>query len=294
MTPFEKTRLAIGRRIAALGRLVGIANGPGFATYVGDDTLLAATIFGRLIYLDAKDLSITPHLAAYGCWERSLYTLVKRTLGPGDIFIDIGANCGFFTLLGADLVGPQGVVLAFEPQARLAGLMRKTMSVGGFGDAVRVYEAAVGESDGTARLGHSRNHLGAASMTPNFGDADVPAETVPVVRLDDVLDALSAERGHAVRPTMMKIDVEGYEYFVWKGMARTLARREPLTIAMEFSPESYQRMGQNSAGFLEEMLAHGFQVTRLEQGARLKPFGQSDVADLLSHGGNVELVLRRR
>src|SRR6187431_1098616 len=86
-------------RIANEGQVQPPQEKPRFCQYMGNNTLLTETYFGRKIYLDSEDLSLTPHIAYEGRWEPWVTEFFVREVGQGDVFIDIGANCGFFSIL---------------------------------------------------------------------------------------------------------------------------------------------------------------------------------------------------
>jgi hypothetical protein len=83
-------------------------------TYLGDHTLLMQTIFGHTMYLDSRDISLTPHLLRQGCWEPDVTRFFLRIVKPGMRVVEVGANVGYYTLLACSLVGPTGRVTAFE------------------------------------------------------------------------------------------------------------------------------------------------------------------------------------
>src|SRR5437762_11316141 len=84
------------------------------AVYVGDNRLLTTTVNGQRLFVDARDLSLSPEIILNGCWEpgvtRALHSLVRQ----GMTVVEIGANIGYFATLLGRLVGRQGCVRAFE------------------------------------------------------------------------------------------------------------------------------------------------------------------------------------
>jgi len=102
-------------------------NGP---LYFGDHTALVSTRWGVKMLVDTRDAAIAPWIVLDGLWETHVTDWLQETLRPGQMFVDVGANVGYFTLLGAKLVGPQGRVVAVEAHPGLAELLRR------FGDLV--------------------------------------------------------------------------------------------------------------------------------------------------------------
>jgi FkbM family methyltransferase len=175
---------------------------------------------------------------AFGLSEPHVQHAIAEALEPGAIFFDVGANVGFFTLIGARAVGPAGHVFAFEPNPSSRAVLERNAAANGFGDRISVLPCALGSAPGRAMFA-SRNVL-TARLAPN-GDL-----SVEVRALDDL--ALP-------RPNLVKIDVEGEEEAAIEGMRRILALGGP-TLIVETHDESTR---------VPEMLeAAGYSVTQLE------------------------------
>jgi FkbM family methyltransferase len=138
-------------------------------------------------------------------------------LSPGDVFYDIGANIGFFSTLGARLVGPEGRVFAFEPFERCAERARRNAALNGFGQ-VSVVGAAVGASDGHVLL-----ELGEGTTT-NKVSADSGVR-VAQVTIDGWMAATSAPPASVVM-----IDIEGAEIDALQGMLQLLREHRPVVL----------------------------------------------------------------
>ena len=78
----------------------------------------SVTALGNTYYIQPEDKMITPIVLDWGVWERSETQEVCEILHPGDTFIDVGADFGWYTVIGAKVVGPTGRVIAFEPVPR--------------------------------------------------------------------------------------------------------------------------------------------------------------------------------
>jgi FkbM family methyltransferase len=154
-----------------------------------------------------------------GNYEHPIQELFVRHLGPGDVFYDIGANAGFFTLLAARRVGPSGHVYAFEPVPDNLASVCEQIEVNRLGH-VDAIGAAVGRAPGRLALRYSPRASAMARLA-HVGKAQPDEETldVEVVCLDDFAKEHRA-------PTMMKIDVEGAEGEVLEG-ARALLEKGP-------------------------------------------------------------------
>lgn len=130
--------------------------------------------------------------------------LITEGLGAGDAFVDIGANCGLFSLFAAKAVGPQGRVLAVEPQPEMARRLRFNARANRF-DQIAFVEAAIGAEDGSATLHVKEGQYGLSSLHADVG-GDGASVTVPVRPLLAIVREAGLSRIDA-----LKIDIEGFE-----------------------------------------------------------------------------------
>jgi FkbM family methyltransferase len=158
---------------------------------------------------------------ALGTAEAEVQAILRQCLHPGGVFLDLGANVGFFTVLGARLVGPEGRVYAIEPLAEMAEAVRCNARLNGFSQ-VEVFEAAVADREGQELL--------VEGASPLEGHLGAPGRATPhrAVRVTTV-DALTRRRGVRA-PTVVKMDVEGAEERAVQGMRETLMVAKPIVI----------------------------------------------------------------
>lgn len=191
------------------------------------------------------DLRRASNWYARGTVERHVQQAIADHVKPGDVFYDVGANIGFFSVLAARLVGPDGRVHAFEPEPRNAAAVRRNAKLNGFA-TITVHEAAVADTVGTIRL-IVTEHPGGATIDANSAGADAQ-RTIEVKSV--TLDSLDAEPA-----TFVKIDVEGTEPAVLRGMLRLAAEHKPLILVEADDPRE-QKLREKVAelnGILESM-----------------------------------------
>ncbi|WP_274914799.1 FkbM family methyltransferase [Streptomyces sp. WZ-12] len=215
------------------------------------------TRFGARMAVDTQDL-IQRYLYLFGLWEPHLSHWLRRRLRPGDAFIDVGANIGYFSLLAAHLVGPEGKVVSIEAMPTFHRRLEQHLALNDLGN-VRTVNAAVSDAQRTLTfiLASSRN-MGAASIVPYDGPAeitlDVEAQPLPAL--------VKPEEIAAAR--VIKIDVEGAEGAVVRGLEPLLARLRPdAEITVEVTPERMARLGDSLDELLDTMARHGFHTYRL-------------------------------
>jgi FkbM family methyltransferase len=262
---------------------------PRFSQYLGNNTVLTETFFNRMIFVDGQDNSLSPHIMYGGRWEQWVTDLVIREVRPGHAVIDIGANLGFYTLLGAHLVGPSGIVLAFEPQKRLNYLLNRSIDINGFGPTTTLFPYALGDEEGTLLLNVDPLHLGGAMVRATAqqeGASEVRVTSLPVAMREANIDL-------GKRPLFIKMDVEGFEYSAWKGMRRTLAERDRVTMVLEFTPGAYVNQGHDPFAFVQDMHDVGFEVRHLTHTSDEIPLQRDVIQGLIDRGGFVDVVLRK-
>lgn len=162
--------------------------------------------------------------------DTDVVNLMKKYCTPGSTFIDIGANIGYETLWGASLVGPSGAVYAFEPIPRLVSQIKESISHNIFSN-ITIVPKACGEKEAVSTIYFHEEDAGLTSLANNIGSTE--QTTVQVTTLDKELEGA----GHV---SMIKVDVEGYEYEALLGGEKVIAKNKPYII-FEFSPHLYEK-----------------------------------------------------
>jgi FkbM family methyltransferase len=240
------------------GMLEAVSRQESRAVYLGEQTLLCRVLGKYLMYADAQETGITPHLCMDGYWESWITVALARTLRPGWHCLDVGANHGYYTVIMADAVGREGRVIPVEPTPRLADLLRQTLDVNGF-PSVTVASVAACDRDGeTLQLvvPPRRSMNARLSQVASPTDAVVDVESVTV-------DTLTRDWP---RVDLIKIDVEGAEEDVWEGMQQTITQNRDLVVVLELNVDRYE----DPRGFLEGIERAGFQLRYIDFDAEAK------------------------
>jgi FkbM family methyltransferase len=251
------------------------------AVYLGQETVLCRVLGKYLMYADAQETGITPHLCMDGYWESWITVALARTLRPGWHCLDVGANHGYYTLIMADAVGREGRVVPVEPTPRLADLLRQTLDVNGFPYVTVAADAASDIEGETLQLVIPPRRSMNARLSREAGPNDTVAEVKSVT-----IDALTRDWP---RVDLIKIDVEGAEESVWRGMQRTIAESARLVVILEFNAARYE----DPRSFLGEIEHAGFRLRYIDFDAEVKDV---TVDQLLSRqvGDDWMLYLARR
>ncbi len=196
----------------------------------------------RLIYCDDFEWQERRFLAAF--------------LRPDDIFVDVGANIGLFTVIAAHRVGPGGHVFAFEPSPRAFERLRENVGLNGTGN-VSCFPLALSDRSGTTTLQVSLQGYDAwnSLARPIAGEA-FAAQRVPCASWDE----FAREHRLIGRVAMMKIDVEGWESRVLEGGRQSLRQPDAPVLQVEFTDAVSQAAGSSCARVYRMLEELGYQM----------------------------------
>lgn len=243
------------------GRVALDRNGPLFITH--------KLITGAKVSLDLAEKT-QRSIYSSAVYEKGLTQFVINTLKPGDVFIDVGANVGYFTLIAASLGAK---VISIEPYDENLALLRQNIHLNNFA-GVKVLDTAIGDHEGTAVLHINPLNRGGNSLIKRetyFTDShsysreevgkmyrgEILEKEVPLTTLDSIMDQ------HSISSiTIIKIDVEGFEEQVIEGMRKTLSSGISKHILCELSNK------QTRDGILELFAKAGYQYYSVDQNGK--------------------------
>lgn len=253
--------------------------------YVGGGRILAKTKYGTRMYLDARDIVITPIIALEGYWEPELGDFIRDFLKPGMTFVDVGANMGYFSCIAAASVGRQGRVFAYEADPEVHAFLVDNLSLN-WHTASAVPVNAAAWSEACSLTLHRRGKYKGNTSVAKIDDGalgkwlDTSEEfSVAAAPLHEMLPAGS-------RPDLVKIDVEGAEPWVLDGAAPLLRGTPGPTLLVEWSPGQIRECGGDPAAVSGFAGRFGYAMSLLERGP--SEIGAGDLASV-DHG---TLVLR--
>lgn len=221
---------------------------------------VVATVEGFRLHLDPTDHAIGHALALTGNYEPEVTATLRRVLARGATLVDVGANVGWFSLLGASLVGPEGRVVAIEPNPVNVGLLQLSAKDNGYAN-IEAFAIALAQQASAVALETDGSN---GRIIPIDGPPAQPIEASFVVGaypLDDVLDKAGVSHVDVV-----KIDVEGAEPMVVRGAEATIARSRPVIIS-EFYPLALDCSPWGSArGYLSMLRELGYRLAVIGDG----------------------------
>lgn len=207
---------------------------------------------------------INQTLFLYGTFEISQTRLIQSVLRPGMTFLDIGANIGYYTVIGAHLVGPTGRVHCFEPHAGIRTRLHDNIVRNGYQN-VTVHAEALSDHTGTVTffaVNEDDENQGTSSILPGSGRR--AGEPVPSLTLDDFLAGVGPGRVDVI-----KMDVEGAELQVIAGARRTLTADDAPALIFEAADLTPIARALGALGYRVKRhhytLAHGLQLLDPEE-----------------------------
>lgn len=203
---------------------------------------------GFLMKLDLSDWAQRMTFCLGRYYELGVLQVLDKVLGPGDAFVDFGANIGMVSLHARSLVGDAGVVHSYEPNPDCLRLLQEHVELNKLRN-VFIHGCALSDTAGELPLSLTSEHTGTATLAP------VPAArrtyAVPVRVGDEALIGIS--------PKVVKIDVEGFEVHVLRGLRDTLIRTAPFVIT-EVEETLLRRAGTTTQELISLMSSLGYRA----------------------------------
>lgn len=220
------------------------------------DVELVKTDVGDM-WFPTLDLVMRDHIRNAGTWEPDIGRVLRDAMprGAGAVFLDIGANVGYFSRLVASAF-PQATVHAFEPHPLTYQVLR--INTWQFGERICTWPVALSDSRGTLALSTSPNNLGDTKGVL-AQDHLVASVVAPSISLDELLGGLRAD--------LVKIDVQGAELAVLQGMKGLIHSSPNIRIVMEFSPGLLHADGIDPRAALVGLRGLGFDLNLIRPDA---------------------------
>jgi len=174
---------------------------------------------------------------------------IKNNLKDGGIFVDIGANNGFFSLLASTLVGSTGKVLAIEPTRRTFDRLTGNIELNGFNNILTL-NVACGEANAEKEFQDYGSFDGSNSFVHMKGGKPT---YVKVERLDGIYP-------WDKKPDFVKIDVEGYEREVLLGARNTILQNDSVTVVAEYNRSILRKKGEEYSAVIRLLTEYGFEI----------------------------------
>lgn len=221
---------------------------------IGVDRLTVTTDHGRFFVDPYSDLGF--QLCEHGSYEHNMRATLDEHLVPGSVCVDVGANEGYLTVAAARRCGPEGRVVAIEPQRRLLPVIAENLRLNAVSN-VRVLNLAVADVMGEATLHLTPSLNTGASGFHRSSRYRIPTQTVEVRTLTQILD--EAELTHI---DLMKIDIEGCEYEALLGSRAVFEERRVKVLALELHPSILAARGKDIQDIVAMLDRAGYALTQ--------------------------------
>lgn len=190
------------------------------------------------------DRYISRRIRQEGNWEPYETSLLLALLQPGDVFVDVGANIGYFPVIAATVVGAAGAVFAFEPEAENFRLLEENIRLNNCLHVVHATRAGLALRAGTGELYLSADNAGDHQVFAAGENRN--SQGISLLNGSDYL------RGKLQRMDLLKVDVQGAEYAVMAGLIPLLRELPQLPhIILELTPLSLRQAGSNGRALIE-------------------------------------------
>lgn len=226
--------------------------------------ITTAELAGLKLFVDLRDNGVGRPLYVTRGYEPAETEFLKKTLRSGMTFVDIGANIGYFTCIAAQAIGPRGRVISFEPDQHNFDLLKRNVRRNQL-DNVELHNIALGSESGSVRLFRSDTNFGDHRICSDPGVTRESIE-VRVAALDHCLASSKISKIDVI-----KMDVQGYEHQVTRGMRHALLSSDKLVVLTEFWPHGIATTGSNPQDFFKEFIDAGFSAGVLGNDGIVQP-----------------------
>jgi FkbM family methyltransferase len=206
----------------------------------------------------------------FGSYAPLVVDAMRRLLRPGDIFFDVGANVGYLSAIAAGFVGTRGQVHAFEPASEHFVRLRRLAQLNPEHTVV-ANACAAGETDTAATI-YVTHEAGQSTLVRSYKRPDDIAcsREIRIIRLDSYIEQAAIDE-----VALIKIDVEGYELPVLKGLERYFQAGCRPPIICEIAPRAYPLLGKTVSELSQYM--SGFAYSAFDVADGTTPVGLSSI-----------------
>jgi FkbM family methyltransferase len=213
--------------------------------------LIIKEIQGSKMHLNLEDFGLSKQLFLNGIREPECTRIMKEQLQKDMTIAEIGANIGYYALMEASIVGKNGKIYAIEPFPPNYELLKKNIDINLYNDRIELYNIAISDKPGKTRLFIKDKHNLCNMLESGTGESFVEVETKT---LDDFIKDKKL-------PDIIRMDIEGFEYYVIDGMKKTLDKCNQCKMFIEVHPYQMYEKGLDYKKPLKILFDKGFKPT---------------------------------
>lgn len=211
------------------------------------------------MYINIEDIGLTPYLLSRGVYKPFETDLLEKLLKKNMTVVNVGANIGYYTLIVANRVGPNGKVYAFEPEPKNFELLVRNIKKNGYKNILPI-QIAISDKKGILKLFLDKSNLGNHSLAEqNIAEKNgfVEVET-------NSLDNFFEEYNKDLKVDLILMDTQGAEGLILDG-AKKIIGNNKLKIIMEFWPYGLNGMGTDALDLLKKLENYGYKIGLLDE-----------------------------
>ena len=221
---------------------------------------LPVTIQGVKFHPNSGDRFVALLLHKFLPGANSFARWISANAKPGNIVLDIGSNQGLFAIAASNAVGPSGMVHAFEPDKDLAACISETITKNEITN-IKLHQIALGAKSEMLNLYKNPYNAGDNRLTTSPSKSKQTLDAVNVEKLDDLSEIQSFD--------FVKIDVQGWELSVLKGMIQKMQINSKAKLLFEFWPHGLKMAGFDPLELIFYMIENGYTLTEESSGLKL-------------------------
>lgn len=237
------------------------------------------------LFVDPTDEAIGKLFLVHTRYEPVETDLIKSLLQSGNVFVDIGANIGYYSLVASRCVGASGKVYSFEPAPSNFSFLLKNIQENNSQNIIATMKA-IAEKKGILQL-FMDEHLSGGHQIFNSG-MKTHSVDVDTISLDEFFE------NEKTPIDLLKIDIEGAEMLALKGMRKTIASNPQMKIITEFYPVMIERCGFSPQQYLHELRGLGFSLSIIdEEKNAVHPAHDEEIFSIAQIDGTTNLLCAR-
>ncbi len=252
------------------------------------DNLVISQVDGFIMAFPAEEWRLATYAILIGQPEPGLFAVMQSTIREGMIVVDIGANVGTYTLLALRQIGARGMVISYEPTPRAFEILKNNVQVNAYLESGRIdlrQKAVSDRNQVKTSFFVPKNCMGHSSFYPG---GELALKEVDVIEVETV--SLDEDLGRDRKVDVIKIDAEGAEPEILRGMRHIIDSNHEIAIFIEFAPQHLVRANVDPRSFLAEIRSGGFDILQvMEPTGHLRAITDEELCESFS----VNLMLRK-
>ena len=230
-----------------------------FATYMGDEIVLTKSYFKVMYLVYSHDSIVAPYLIKNGVYETELTKYLLNNIKPDSVFVDVGANIGYYTCLAAKKIS-NGKVFAFEANERAFRLLERNVMINWASCPVSLENIAISKSKGEVFFKNYKYRFVNSQFLVSEEEGEINSSDV--VKVSTI--SLDEYFGKDQRIDFLKIDVEGAELNVLEGSRKIIETNPEIKILMEWSIPQLKTQKTNPDDVLKFLSDYEFMPFQLD------------------------------